>query len=299
MKKTVYVSGATSFTGAWIAKNFSNQGFSVYSSGSDQVQGYDEIRQKRYSLLKSFVKSHFALSDSSDLENSILNSKPEVFVFHHHYMKNYRSSDYEFDKAVEFGKSQADIIIRSLKSVNAKGIIYTGSYFEAGERGSQLNNVVTPYAASKTEVYNYLKSQCELHGLMLGKVVIPNPIGPLENLDRLIPTVVRKTLCKEKVSIPNPNLIANNIDVRKLADNYVSVALQSNFDKVEARPDGWMISTGALLQTCVVGLISQLTSDAPQIDFGTPLLEELAADHGLVAEMQDFWNFYYQQQYKK
>lgn len=299
MKKTVYVSGATSFTGVWIAKNFSNQGFSVFSSGSDQVHGYDEIRQKRFSLLTSFTQKHFALSSIADLEKSILDSKPEAFVFHHHYMNNYRSPDYEFERAVEFGKIQADVIIKSLKSVDAKGIIYTGSYFEAGERGSQLNNVVTPYAASKTEVYKYLKAECIKHGLMLGKVVIPNPIGPLENSDRLIPTVIRKTLIKEKISIPNPNLMANNIDVRKLADNYVSVGSQNNFDQVEARPDGWIISTGALLQTCSTGLISQLTSELPQIEFGIPLSEELKADQGLMSEMQDFWNFYYQQQYSK
>ena len=71
-----------------------------------------------------------------------------------------------------------------------------------------------------------MQGVCQEKKLNLAKVVIPNPIGPMENEDRLIPILVENARKKSTFKIRSPEALSDYLPASSLGEIYVHLANQ-------------------------------------------------------------------------
>ena len=243
---TVAVTGVSSFTGFWICRAFLAAGWNVHGLCSRPKTRYSGLKALRLSELGKHIPLHFELlAQEGKLSSWIRDHRPGIWVHHHHFTDNYRSPHYDLRFALLVGIQPLPELLASLKTVDCSGIIYSGTYFEPEEGGQAVGVPITPYAQSKYEVWNALRLGATEIDLRCSKVVMANPIGPLENDDRLIPQLLRAAKAQQSFHLSFPENIADNIPVTTLAEFYVKIAgklINGSSDIV--RPSGWVGTNG-------------------------------------------------------
>lgn len=231
------ISGVTSFTGSWIAREFSRRGHTVFglcSSCKDQYPGLIQARIQK--LLANVELIENIKVETGQMAQWIGESQIEIWIHHHHYMKDFRKPNYDYSAFEKICIDPLSDIFESLKKCKARGIIYSGSYFEPGE-GGEIRPPPTPYAASKLQVWNELQKS----GLPVSKIVIPNPIGSFENPDRLIPQMIEAAKSNQVLEIQTPHFINDHLPVEILASEYVDAAERLKAkEQTIRRPSGWI-----------------------------------------------------------
>ena len=119
-----------------------------------------------------------------------------------------------------------------LKSSGCKRFIHTGTIFEPDEGTSNAgmspsSEAVSLYGTSKSMVWSALRFFAAELGLPITKIVIPNPIGPLENSDRLAPIFVKMWTQGASPVLKTPQLVRDQLPASWLANAYVDEALLS------------------------------------------------------------------------
>jgi len=237
----VALSGASSFTAIWIAHALKEKGYEVHAlCGSDETS-YQGLPKKRIQFLKT-ITPHIYYNIRAELNSMnewILEHKPDFWIHHHHHMQDYRSPHYDTDMAKKVGLEPLPYLMENLKNSGAKGVLFSGSYFEPGEGGNSLDTKCTPYSQSKKWVWEEIQKQCLRVELPLSKIVIPNPIGPYENEDRLIPIFIEKTKKSESLFVHTPNVMQDHLPALWLGKIYVQ-ALENQLNGIikNYRPSG-------------------------------------------------------------
>ncbi|MBS1984441.1 MAG: hypothetical protein JST16_09720, partial [Bdellovibrionales bacterium] len=91
----------------------------------------------------------------------------------------------------------------------------------------------------------------------VSKVIIPNPIGPLENEDRLVPFFVKTWRAGGTPSLRTPQLVRDNIPAQWLAKFYVDEVKINTLPPADAprtrirRPSGFALSNEAFLRLLI------------------------------------------------
>jgi len=241
----IALSAASSFTGFWIARTLRKQGWEVLPLSSSAPGTGEGLRGLRMKLLEKDFRVQFGVaSHDGSMVRWIHSNKPEIWVHHHHFMEEFRSPQYDTARAIEVGIKPLSEIVHALVEGGCRGIVYSGSYFEPGEGGAQTPAERTPYARSKKMVWDELSRQAGAAGIPLSKVVIPNPVGPFENVDRLIPILIQSSLMSSVFKVTQPASTSDNIPWHILADVYAE-AIQ-NLSKGNGkifRPSGRVSST--------------------------------------------------------
>ena len=239
---TVAVTGVSSCTGFWICRAFLASGWTVHGLCSQPKSEYSGLKALRLSQLGKDILLHYELlAEEGKLSSWVRAHRPGIWVHHHHFMDYFRSANYDLSRAALVGIQPLAELLSSLKQVECSGIIYSGTYFEPAEGGKTLGTSVTPYAQSKHDVWTALHGGATQLDLSCSKVVIANPIGPLENDDRLIPQLLRTARSNESFHLSFPENISDNIPVTVLAQSYVKIAkklLEGSSHIV--RPSGWV-----------------------------------------------------------
>jgi len=238
----IAISAASSFTGSWIARAFHAAGWKVLPVCSQPASAYRGIRRKRIELVQECVSVHFdcEASDGS-LAAWIKEHRPQIWIHHHHFMEDFRSVHYDLRRALSIGLGSLPGILDAFAAGDGVGVIYSGTYFEQSERGQAWqDSTPTPYAQSKTQVWEALCFGCEKRELGLSKIVIPNPVGPWENQDRLIPCMIDHAESGAALQLRSPRQLVDNIPIDELAALYVESARQllSARDQKVIRPSG-------------------------------------------------------------
>jgi UDP-glucose 4-epimerase len=188
ISKTVAISGASSFTGIWIARAFHERGYSVHALLSSQEGSYTDIKAVRVRFLQQHATLHHNVrAENGSMATWIEKNSPSLWIHHHHFMENFRNKDYDLTQAEAVGIEPLLKIVDALAKASCAGMIYSGTYFEPGEGGQAEDAPATPYAISKKKVWKHLLNETQKASLPISKVVIANPIGPFENEDRMIP----------------------------------------------------------------------------------------------------------------
>jgi nucleoside-diphosphate-sugar epimerase len=165
-------------------------------------------------------------------------------------MREFRSRQYDVGEAERTSIVPLQGIVDALANSSCQGVVYSGSYFEPGEGGPGAGADALPYARCKAKAWQELKKICDSRAIPASKIVIPNPIGPLENEDRLIPGLIQKARASESMRLMSPRSVSDNLPVRDLARKYVQVA-----EKLIAggtgvfRPSGWVCDTQSFVET--------------------------------------------------
>ncbi len=246
-EKTVFLTGATSFTGAHIARAFSDAGFHVVGT---ILRDFDNCEDP---LTKTRIE-HSKISDwvydapfgSDKLVASIAEKKPQIFINHGASIRGYRSPDFDYLGSISRSLNNVQAVFAELKKQNCELIIHTGSIFERGEGSlAEDTEALTVYGLCKTMVWDGIRYFAHVERLRVSEVVIPNPVGPMENIDRLIPDFITSWKKGETPVLKAPALIRDNIPAPWLANVYLEEAkhvLTRNERVRILRPSAYVLS---------------------------------------------------------
>lgn len=233
--RSVAVTGASSLTGMHIAAAFHAAGWRVYPLLTRAARAYAGLPAMRVARLPAPISAGTA--ESGALAAWAREARPEIWVHHHHWMVAYRSPEYDAARADTVGLAPLEGLIDALAASGCRGILHSGTMFEPGEGG---HGRTSPYGESKARAWTALRASAMRRGLAVGKVVIPNPIGPLENADRLIPVLLARAQAGEPIVLSEPGLLSDHLPADVLGRRYVALAerLLAGATDVVARPSG-------------------------------------------------------------
>ena len=267
MGTRVAITGITSFTGTEIARALADAGHEVHGLCSAPPDSYAGLKALRLKSIPK-VRLHGGLvAENGDHARWIREHRPEIWIHHHHAMENFRLESYDASKARAVSLAPLESWVSALTESGARAVIHTGSYFEPGEGGQSSDATVTPYARSKNEVWKALEQRLERSPLHLAKVVIPNPFGPRENSDRLIPTLLQRAKDGTAIDLWTPSARADQIPVQALARVYTQVLQRLDREpRVIARPSGLVIDNAAWVrQVCDALVVKRLGLPYPEV----------------------------------
>lgn len=258
--KKIAITGTNSFSGLWVANSLS-ENYQVSGFTTSEVKSYSGLKRVRLEKLKTSVKVYENIrAEDQGFNTWVKQHGADVWIHHHHYMENFRLQSYNMEQAEKVGLNPLEQLVQNLAFSNCKGIIYSSSYFEAGEGGKSPEAPVLPYARTKTKVFLSLEALCKKYGLKLARVVLPNPFGPLENSDRLIPNLIKKSLKGEILQLTTPNSVADNLPKEALVKTYLNAINwihQSHQQVTTFRPSGWVCNNLEFVQKILTDLIQR------------------------------------------
>lgn len=263
----IAITGITSFTGAEIARTLSNAGHEVHGLCSAPPDSYAGLKSSRLRSLTG-VRLHGGLiAENGDHARWIRAHRPDFWIHHHHSMENFRLDSYDAARARAVSLDPLESWVGALEECGARAIVHTGSYFEPGEGGHPPESPATPYARSKREVWRALEERLERSPLRLAKVVVPNPFGPRENADRLIPTLLQRARDGTAIDLWTPSARADQIPVQTLGQAYAHVLSRlANERRVIARPSGLVIDNASWVRrVCDALLVKRLGLAYPEV----------------------------------
>jgi nucleoside-diphosphate-sugar epimerase len=208
----------------------------------------------------------------------------DVLAHHAADVTNYRSPDFDATGAVCRNTRNLAQVLAALRAGGGRRVLLTGSVFEGGEgAGSQGLPHFSPYGLSKALTAEVFRFACDRAGVGLGKFVIPNPFGPLEE-PRYTAYLMKAWLAGQTPSCANPAYVRDNIHVSLLAKCYVRFAEtlpETGF--VRTNPSGYAESQGAftlrlaaemrprLGVPCAVELKRQVEFPEPRVRLNTDI----------------------------
>lgn len=218
----ILLTGASSFTGYWFAKTLAEAGHEVTIALRRPIAEYSGVRLERIKNLLPLCRAVYSVhyGDESFLK-LIREGGWEVLCHHAAEVSNYKSPDFDAVAALANNVRNLPLILKELTTARCRHLILTGSVFEQREgAGSDDLRAVSPYGLSKGLTHDYYRFYTAQAGIHLGKFVIPNPFGPLEE-ERFTSYLAKTWLKGERARCDFPHYMRDNIPVSLLAKAYL------------------------------------------------------------------------------
>ena len=206
---------------------------------------YQGIRKERVNRLVPFCHQEFGISFGDDLFMELLQNPYDLVCHHAAEVSNYRSPDFDSVGAFVKNTNNGLDVIRQMQVSGCNRLLITGSVFEQREgKGTELR-AMSPYGLSKGLTSDYFRYYCEREGIQLGKFVIPNPFGPMEE-GRYTSYLAETWLRGEVAEVKTPDYVRDNIHVSLLAEAYRFFVEQLHFlgNYAQFNPSGYIETTG-------------------------------------------------------
>ena len=245
----ILLTGASSFTGLWIAEALAAAGHEVVAPLTRQADGYPGLRGERVARLSASAARVFeAPLDSDRFRDLARTGGFDLFAHHGADIPGYRSPDYDVAAGVARNLAGAGPAVRAAADGGCRVLISTATVFEPGEGGEGPDApAVSPYGLSKGLTGQALAGFAEEAGLSFGRFVIANPFGVLEE-GRMGWSLFQAWFRGEPGRVLTPAYVRDNQPVPHLADAYVRLAgrlLESDRPvKLDARPSGLVGTQG-------------------------------------------------------
>src|SRR4051812_42559305 len=148
----ILFTGASSFTGHWFVSKLAERGHKVWATFThNNAAAYGcEVRGQRVSrvLEKCQPVFHCRFGDERFLK-LVADEKFDLLCHHAADVTDYRSPDFDVDRAVANNTHRASEVLQSLQT-GGGSLLLTGTFFEPGERaGSEGLPAFSPYGLSK------------------------------------------------------------------------------------------------------------------------------------------------------
>jgi UDP-glucose 4-epimerase len=276
----ILLTGASSFTGLWIAEALAAAGHEVVAPLTRQADGYPGLRGERVARLSASAARVFeAPLDSDRFRDLARTGGFDLFAHHGADIPGYRSPDYDVAAGVARNLAGAGPAVRAAADGGCRVLISTATVFEPGEGGEGPDApAVSPYGLSKGLTGQALAGFAEEAGLSFGRFVIANPFGVLEE-GRMGWSLFQAWFRGEPGRVLTPAYVRDNQPVPHLADAYVRLAgrlLESDRPvKLDARPSGLVGTQGDFAKRLAaeagprLGLTCDLVLNN-QVDFPEP-----------------------------
>ena len=214
----VLLTGASSFSGMWIAEALAAAGHEVVAVQRGGAYA-DPLRQARMDRVAKAARIVTDAPFGSDAFLAALKDRFDVIGLHGAEVGDYKSPDYDMPAAVASNTLNAEAVFAAAGDAR---IVLTGTVFEPGEgRGTQPLISFSPYGTAKALTGQRMQVTAEAAGLAVSKFVIPNPFGPWEErkFQRLVMTRWSRG---EPVHIDQALYVRDNIPVDLLALAYTA-----------------------------------------------------------------------------
>lgn len=247
----ILFTGGSSFTGCWFIRELARAGHEVVATFRSNPQDYaDETRRSRVSVALEHSRPVFGCSFGDPAFIDLLRGESwDVFCHHAADVTNYKSESFDVVAALGNNTRNITAVIDALRHEGKKApaILVTGSGFENDEgAGSEGLPAFSPYGLSKSFTYQVFRYHAAKAGLTLGKFVVPNPFGPLE--DPRFTAYLMKTWFAGKIAgVNTPAYVRDNIHISLLAKAYARFVggLSNGTGVHELRPSGYVESQGS------------------------------------------------------
>jgi nucleoside-diphosphate-sugar epimerase len=213
----VLLTGASSFSGMWIAQALAKAGHEVVAIA--RAGSYaDPLRQARMDRVAAIAQIVTDAPFGSERFIDVLkDGRFDAVGLHGAEVGDYKSPTYDMPAAVASNTLNAKAVFGA---ANGARVVITGTVFEPDEgQGTQPLVSFSPYGTAKALTGERLQSTAEAAGCPVSKFVIPNPFGPWEErkFQRLVMTRWSKG---EAVHIDQALYVRDNIPVDLLALAY-------------------------------------------------------------------------------
>jgi len=179
----ILFTGASSFTGYWFVQELAAAGHEVSAIFRRRPEEYtDEPRRRRVNALMNVCRPILNLTFGDEKFVQLLKQGGfDVLCHHAADVTNYRSPDFDVVAAVQNNTRNIASVLNAMKDGGCGKLLLTGSVFENDEgAGSGDLSAFSPYGLSKALTAQIFRYYAARVGISLGKFVIPNPFGPLE-----------------------------------------------------------------------------------------------------------------------
>lgn len=281
MRGTVLLTGASSFTGMWIAEALQAAGFRVIAPLLRDRDAYEGVRRDRVTRLEQVAEVRFGRAFGSDALLADIRSSGGVDVLAHHaaHITGYRDAAFDPVDALARNTAGAPAMLRAVRDAGGRLMVLTGTVFEAAEGGGDELGAVTPYGLSKTltrQAFDYWTAEA---GLRFGRFIIPSPYGAFE--ERRFGWYLFKTwFAGGTPQVRTPRYVRDHLAAPRLARayaEYLTQALDTDAPQPVARPSGWIApqgdfarrvaaeASGRLGRACPVDLAEQTVLEEPLV----------------------------------
>jgi UDP-glucose 4-epimerase len=245
----IMLTGASSFTGTWFARMLAEAGHEVVAPLRGERASYSGVRGERVAALGKVAEIVEGVSFGDARFLDLAGSGHWDLLCHHAArVGDYRSPDFDVGGAVAENTQSLAAVLREMKGLS--GLVLTGSVFEQDEgAGNTPLQAFSPYGLSKGLTAQVVRYWCATLGVPLGKFVIPNPFGPLEE-PRFCAYLVRTWKASQVAEVRTPDYVRDNIHVGLLARVYAGFATRVAGGAPFARcnPSGYVEQQGAFAQ---------------------------------------------------
>jgi nucleoside-diphosphate-sugar epimerase len=276
----ILFTGASSFTGYWCVKELAAQGHEIVAAVRGAENSYSEIRAARIANLSKAAEIVWSCPfGEADFLRLTERAGFDLLCHHAARVADYRNPNFDALGAAEENTRSLPPLLRAMRDRGLKGLVLTGSVFEQDEGvGSAPMRAFSPYGLSKGITAQIARYWCETLGIPMGKFVIPNPFGILEE-PRFCAYLVKCWKAGEPAEVRTPHYVRDNIHVSLLAKSYAWFARQlANDARGSAfHPSGYVESQGAFAERVAHELGPRLGLEcrvalAVQTDFSEPLV---------------------------
>lgn len=286
----VIFTGASSFTGYWLVRELAQAGHEVAAIFRRPAAEYaDDLRRRRVTGLMEYCQPVYGCSFGDERFVELIRSRGPWDVLCHHAAEvtDYKSPDFDTIGAVGNNTRNITGVLDALVANNCRCIVLTGSGFEQDEgAGSQGLPAFSPYGLSKGLTAQMFRYYALTRGMRLGKFVVPNPFGPLEE-PRFTTYLARTWLQGKTASVSTPAYVRDNIPVSLLAKAYRGFVerLGQGPGFTRLNPSGYVETQGAFAQRfatemsprlgvpCLLELKRQAEFNEPRVRLNTDLLD--------------------------
>lgn len=304
----ILLTGASSFTGCWFARELAAAGHDVTATFRSAPEGYgDPLRKKRVELVAAACRTVHGVAFGDARFLDLVGSGGFDLLAHHAAdVTNYRSPDFDAAQALQHNICNLGAVLERLRAGGGQRVLLTGSVFEGGEgAGSQGLPDFSPYGLSKALTAQAFRYYCARAGVHLGKFVVPNPFGPYEEA-RYTAYLMKNWLAGTKPACGNPAYVRDNIHVALLAKAYARFAaeLPATTGWSRLNPSGYAESQGAftlrlaeamrprLGLPCPVELKRQTEFPEPRVRINTDIPDAAALGFDEDAAWDDMARYY-------
>lgn len=248
----ILLTGASSFTGYWFAESLAAAGHDVVAPLRGSLDSpNDPRRSERLRRLRGRIELVSACAFGTAKFLAVTRSRDfDVLCHHGAEVGDYRNPEFDITAAAASNTLNLRTVLRTMGERGLKGVVLTGSVFEQDEgAGTRPLMAFSPYGVSKGLTAQIVRHRCHEAGLPLGKFVIPNPFGSLEQ-PRLGAYLARTWAAGGIAEIRTPDYIRDNIHVGLLAACYRRFVEETETAPVfrKLNPSGYVESQGAFVE---------------------------------------------------
>lgn len=302
MGAVVLLTGASSFTGMWIAEALAEAGFEVVAPVQRAPGDYEPEKLARLRRLSAVAEVVYGRPFGSDAFLDLVRGRGDIAALAHHAadVTGYRDPGFDAVAAFDRNLAGAPAALKALADHGARVALVTGTVFEAGEGGDPAQPLaVTPYGLSKTLTNVALQHHAAWAGLTFGRFVIPSPYGAFEQQRAFPAYLFRSWFAGETPVVRTPLYLRDHLPAPRLGRAYagqLAALLADPAAPVVSRPSGWIATQGAFAEKVAAEAAQRLGREclvtfAEQKEFPEPLTR-VNRDPAPAFDEAAFWDAY-------